>query len=201
MTIDMKRKRGLLQLLLGAELAAVSALLLTAVVGTRGKTSVALTADHLLAVVLLGQGGKSGLNHSSSHLEEDLKGGLRGNSVGADGLGVLELLSGEDKALLVEVNVLSLLDHLLDVLHGLGGLNLKRDGVSLHVTTRHNHRPHTHQTSPTVTVLKKSCMLVTRDSRMSLCEQFSEKGKMSKRPNGKSPLNLPSQLFKTRNTR
>ena len=109
----------------------MSALLLTAVVGTRGKTSVALTADHLLAVELLGKSGQGRLNHSSSHLEEHFKGGLRRNSVGTDGLGVLKLLSGKDKALLVVVNVLSLLDHLLDVLHGLGGLNLKRDGVSL----------------------------------------------------------------------
>ena len=109
----------------------MSALLLTAVMSTRGETSVALTANHLLAVELLGESGKSRLNHSSSHLEEHFKGGLRRNSVGTDGLGVLKLLSGKDKALLVVVNVLSLLDHLLDVLHGLGGLNLKRDGVSL----------------------------------------------------------------------
>ena len=37
---------------------AVTALLLTAVVSTRGKTSVALTANHLLAVELLGESGK-----------------------------------------------------------------------------------------------------------------------------------------------
>ena len=124
------QKHRLLQLLLGAELAAVSALLLTAVVGTRGKTSVALTANHLLAVVLLGQGGKSGLDHSSSHLEEHLHSGLRADAVGADGIGIVELLTGEDEALMVDINVLSLLEHLLNVLHGLGRLDLQSQSSS-----------------------------------------------------------------------
>ena len=94
MTIDIENK-NLFQLLLGAELAAVSALLLTAVVSTRGKTSVALTANHLLAVELLGESGKSRLNHSSSHLEEHFKGGLRRNSVGTDGLGQCSKFCGQ----------------------------------------------------------------------------------------------------------
>ena len=47
-------QRELLQLLLGTQMVAVSALLLTAVVGTQRETSVALTAHHLVAVVLSG---------------------------------------------------------------------------------------------------------------------------------------------------
>ena len=130
------RERGnqtiqLLQLLLGAEMVAVSALLLTAVVSTKRKTSVALTAHHLLAVVLLGQSSQGGLDHSSSHLEEHFDGGGLADSAGADGLRIIELLTSENKTLVVVINVLLLLDHLLDVLHGLRGLNLKRDGVSL----------------------------------------------------------------------
>lgn len=121
----------LLQLLLGAEVVAVSALLLTAVVSTKGKTSVALTAHHLLAVVLLGQSSQGGLDHSSSHLEEHFNGGGLADSAGADRLRVVQLLSSENKTLVVVVDVLLLLNHLLDVLHGLRGLNLKRDGVSL----------------------------------------------------------------------
>ena len=121
----------LLQLLLGAEVVAVSALLLTAVVSTKRKTSVALTAHHLLAVVLLGQSSQGGLDHSSSHLEEHFNGGGLADSAGADSLRIIELLSSENKTLVVVVDVLLLLDHLLDVLHGLRGLNLKRDGVSL----------------------------------------------------------------------
>ena len=110
----------------------MTASLLTAVVGTRGQTRVALTADHLLAVVLLGESSQGGLDHTTSHLEEHLKGGLSSNGVGTDGLRVLELLAGEHQALVLVVDVLLLLEHLLHVLHGLRGLDIKRDGISLH---------------------------------------------------------------------
>ena len=126
-----RQTHSLLQLLLGAEMVAVSALLLTAVVSTQRKTSVALTAHHLIAVVLLGQCSQGGLDHSSSHLEEHFNGGGLVDSASADGLRIVQLLSSENKTLVVVVDVLLLLDHLLDVLHGLRGLNLKRDGVSL----------------------------------------------------------------------
>ena len=71
----------------------MSALLLTAVVGTLGQTSVALAANHLLAVVLLGESGKSRLDDSSSQLEQHLHGGVLSDVVVADGLRVLQLLS------------------------------------------------------------------------------------------------------------
>ena len=123
--------RKLLQLLLGAELAAVTALLLTAVVGTLGQTSVALAANHLLAVVLLGEGSEGRLDDSSSQLEQNLHGGVLSDVVVANHLGVLQLLASEHHALVVVINVLLLLDHLLDVLHLLSGLDLERDGISL----------------------------------------------------------------------
>ena len=46
--------RNLLELLLGAKLVGMSTLLLSAVLGTGGKTCVAFTADHLLTVESLG---------------------------------------------------------------------------------------------------------------------------------------------------
>ena len=109
----------------------MSALLLTAVVSTKGKTSVALTAHHLIAVVLLGQSSQGGLDHSSSNLEKHFQSFISLQVVGLQCLAVVQLLSSENKTLVVVVDVLLLLDHLLDVLHGLRGLNLKRDGVSL----------------------------------------------------------------------
>ena len=109
----------------------MTASLLTAVVSTRRKTRVALTADHLLAVVLLGESSQGRLDHTTSHLEEHFKGGLSSNVVGTNGLRVLELLTGEHKALVLVVDVLLLLEHLLHVLHGLRGLDIKRDGISL----------------------------------------------------------------------
>lgn len=55
----------LFKLLLGAKLTGVSALLFSAVGGTRGKTSVALSADGLLAVVSLGEQGQRGIVDAS----------------------------------------------------------------------------------------------------------------------------------------
>ena len=46
-------------------------------------------------------------------------------------LRVVQLLSSENQTLVVIVNILLLLDHLLDILHCLSGLDLKRDCVSL----------------------------------------------------------------------
>ena len=144
----------------------MTASLLTAVVGTRGQTRVALTADHLLAVVLLGESSQGGLDHTTSHLEEHLKGGLSGNGVGTDGLRVLELLAGEHQALVLVVDVLLLLEHLLHVLHGLRGLDIKRDGISLH--RGENQLPlkaasfQSQEAELTVTVLTKICILLLR---------------------------------------
>ena len=129
--MTLQKGRELLQLLLGAEVVAVSASLLTAVVSTRGETRVALAANHLLAVVLLGEGGEGGLDHTTSHLEEHFNGGFTRNVVGTDGLSVVEFLAGENEALVVSVDVLLLLKHHLHRLHGLSGLDLERDGVSL----------------------------------------------------------------------
>ena len=129
--MTLQKGRELLQLLLGAEVVAVSASLLTAVVSTRGKTRVALAANHLLAVVLLGEGGEGGLDHTTSHLEQHLKSGLLSNAVGTDGLSVVQFLAGENETLVLVVDALLLLEHLLHVLHGLSGLDLERDGVSL----------------------------------------------------------------------
>ena len=57
-------ERRLLQLLLDAEIVRVSALLLSAVAGTWWETSIALSADLLVAVVLLGKLTKRWLDDS-----------------------------------------------------------------------------------------------------------------------------------------
>ena len=63
----------LFQLLLRAELVGVTALLLAAVGGTRGKAGVALAADHLLAVVLGSQGLERGLNDTTTETEDQVE--------------------------------------------------------------------------------------------------------------------------------
>ena len=55
------RAASLFELLLGAELAGVAALLLSAVGGTGGEAGVALAADGLLAVVAPGKEGQAGI--------------------------------------------------------------------------------------------------------------------------------------------
>ena len=66
----------LLQLLLGSEVVAVSALLLPAVDGPGVEPGVAHAADHLVAVVLLGQDPQGRLDDSSSQSQHQVEGGL-----------------------------------------------------------------------------------------------------------------------------
>ncbi len=68
--------QSLLQLLLGAQLVAVSALLLAAVNSAGVKASVALAADNLVAVVLAGQHLERGLNDATPEAEHQVEGGL-----------------------------------------------------------------------------------------------------------------------------
>ena len=109
----------------------MTALLLTAVMSTRRKTSIALTANHLIAVVGLSEGSEGRLDDTTSHLEEDFKSSLFSNRIRTNGLIILKFLSGENQTLIVVINVFLLLDHLLDVFHSFSRLNLKRDSVSL----------------------------------------------------------------------
>ena len=64
----------LLYLLLWSQLVCVTALLLSAVGGTGWESSVALSADHLLAVVLGGQGLERWLNNTTAKSEDQVKG-------------------------------------------------------------------------------------------------------------------------------
>ncbi|ORY94220.1 hypothetical protein BCR43DRAFT_359393 [Syncephalastrum racemosum] len=91
-------------LLLGTELVGVATLSLTAVSGTRGKTSVALAADVLLAVVLGGELLQRGLNDTTTETEHKVKGRLLLNVVVRKGAAVLELLASENQTLLVRGN-------------------------------------------------------------------------------------------------
>jgi hypothetical protein len=108
----------LLELLLEAKVGGVSALALPAVGGTRVKTSIApkirrrtasslLAADHLLAVVLLGQEAERGLNDTTTKAEHQVECALLLNVVVRQSAAILELLASEDEALLVRRNALA----------------------------------------------------------------------------------------------
>jgi hypothetical protein len=132
-------KNSLLELLLGAELVGVSALALAAVGGTGRETGVALAADHLVAVELGGQSLERGLDDTTTQTEDQVQGGLLLDVVVAQGAAILELLAGEDQALLIRGDALLVLDLGLDVVDRVRGLDLKGDGLArqgLHETAK-----------------------------------------------------------------
>ena len=70
------RGQDLLQLLLRSEVVAVAAGLLPAVGGPGVEPGVALPADHLVAVVLLGEDPEAGLNDAATQPQHQVEGGL-----------------------------------------------------------------------------------------------------------------------------
>jgi hypothetical protein len=90
-----------------------------------------------------------GLNkdlHATAETEHEMEGGLLLDVVVAEGAAILELLSSEDEALLVWGDALLVLDLGLDVLDGVGGLDIKSDSLAgeslhkdLHATTETEH--------------------------------------------------------------
>jgi hypothetical protein len=124
------RASSLLQLLLGAELVGVTALLLAAVGGTGRETSVALAADGLVAVVLGGKGLEGRLNDTTTEAEDQVEGRLLLDVVVRQGAAILELLSSEDETLLVRGNSLLVLDLALHIVDCVRGLDLKGDGLA-----------------------------------------------------------------------
>jgi len=68
--------------------------------------------------------------HSSSKSEDEMESGLLLDVVVLEGTSVFELLTGEDKSLLIWGNAFLVLDLSLDGLDGVGLLNLKGDGFT-----------------------------------------------------------------------
>ena len=120
----------LLELLLGAEHVGVPALLLAAIDGPGVQAGVALSADHLLAVVLPRQHSQGRLNDTSSQSEDQVKSGLLLDVVVAQGAPVLQLLAGEDESLLIRRDAFLILDFGLDVVDGVGRLHIECDSFA-----------------------------------------------------------------------
>ena len=84
----------------------MSALSLAAVSGLLWEVGVTLSADHLLALEFSGESGElwgdlAGTGTTTSKSQDEMEGGLLLNVVIGKGAAVLELLSGEDKSLLI----------------------------------------------------------------------------------------------------
>ena len=103
-----------------------------AVDSPRWQTSVALAADHLVAVVLGGKGLERGLDDATTETEDQVESRLLLDVVVGQGAAILELLAGEDETLLVRRNALLVLDLALHIVDGVGGLNLEGDGLASH---------------------------------------------------------------------
>jgi len=143
---------SLLSVLLGADIAIVTALALAAVRGLHWETGIALTANHLLALVSGGESSERWLNlddtdTTTTKSEDQVEGGLLLDVVVGQGSSILELLSSEDESLLIGRNTFLVLDLGLDVLDGVGWLNVEGDGLSgqgldedLHTTSESKHK-------------------------------------------------------------
>ena len=70
-----------------------------------------------------------GLSETASEAEDEMEGGLLLDVVVSQGPAVLELLAREDESLLVGRDSFLVLDLGLDVLDGVGGLNVEGDGL------------------------------------------------------------------------
>ena len=108
----------------------MSALLLPAVDGPGVEPGVAHAADHLVAVVLLGQDPQAGLDHSSSQPQHQVEGGFLLDVVVREGSAILELFASKDQSLLIWRNTLLVLDLGLDILNAVTWLNLEGDGLA-----------------------------------------------------------------------
>jgi len=113
----------------------VTALSLSAVDSLWWESSIALSADHLLALEFSGEGSKGWLDLDLSHTstsesQDQVKGRLLLDVVVGEGSSILELLSSEDESLLVWRDTFLVLDLGLDVLDGISWLDIKSDGLS-----------------------------------------------------------------------
>ncbi len=70
------------------------------------------------------------INLAAAQTEHQVKGGLLLDVVVGEGAAILELLAGEDQALLIGGDALLVLDLALDHIDGVGALDLEGDGLA-----------------------------------------------------------------------
>jgi len=68
--------------------------------------------------------------HTTSESEDEMESGLLLDVIVAESAAILELLTGEDKSLLIGRNTFLVLDLGLDILNGVGWLDLEGDGLT-----------------------------------------------------------------------
>ena len=116
--------------LLSADLLAVAAPLVPALLGADGESRVALAADAPVDVRLLSEeleGRLVRIFGATTEAEHEVEGGVLLDGVVLERVAVLELLAGEDQTLLIGRDALLVLDLSLDVLDPVSRLDLERD--------------------------------------------------------------------------
>ena len=113
----------------------MAALSLSAVDSLRWESGVALAANHLLALVLSGEGSKRSLDLEGTHTttsqsEDEMESRLLLDVVVRKGSSILELLTGEDESLLIWGNTFFVLNLGLDVFDSIGGFDIKSDSLA-----------------------------------------------------------------------
>jgi len=108
----------------------MTALTLTAVMGLKRKTSIATTADHLVAVVLTGKNNKRGLETTTNKTENKVKGALLLDVVVGKSVTVLKLLTGKDETLLIRGDTFLVLNLGLHVIDAVPRLHLEGDSLA-----------------------------------------------------------------------
>jgi len=99
----------------------------TAIRGTKRVTGIAVAADHEILIVLLSQCDESRFHLTTAEAKDKVDGGLLLDVVVSEGPVVVQLLAGENQTLLVGRDGLLVLDLPLQILNGVGGLDVESD--------------------------------------------------------------------------
>jgi hypothetical protein len=115
----------------------VSALALAAVGSLKGESGITLSADLLVAVELLRNGGNSGIHGATTKSKHEMQGGLfldvvvgKTAAICVRNRSTFELLASEDETLLIGRDAFLVLDLSLDSLDRVRGLNIESDGLA-----------------------------------------------------------------------
>ena len=108
----------------------MAARLLAAVRRADWQAGIALAADLLLPVELLGEGNEGWLHHTTAEAQHQVQRRLLLDVVVSQRAALLELLASEDQALLIWGNALLVLDLGLDVLDGVRRLDFEGNGLA-----------------------------------------------------------------------
>jgi len=108
----------------------VTALSLSAVGSLGRKSSIAISANLLLAVVFLSKSCNSGFHTTTSKSENKVESRFFLDVVIGKSASIFELFSSEDESLLIRRNSFLILDLSLHVIDGIGGLDVKSDSLA-----------------------------------------------------------------------